>query len=107
MVDKIVPFKDLRVKNNTQDWFDDKVVKAIKLRKKVLKQFKSTKLHIAEDLYKEVKYHALKLMKPKKSQFYKEQVKANIGQPKKLWKALNSLGLPSKKGTILNICLKK
>ena len=54
VVDKIAPFKDRRIKNNTQDWFDDEVAKAIKLREKRLKQFKSTKLHIDEDLYKEV-----------------------------------------------------
>ena len=107
VVDKIAPFKDLRIKNNTQDWFDDEVAKAIKLREKRLKQFKSTKLHIDEDLYKEAKYHAVKLIKQKKSHFYKENLKENIGKPKELWKALKYLGLPSKKGTISNICLKK
>ena len=101
MVNKTAPFKDLRIKNNTQDWFDDEVAKAIKLRKKCLKQFKSTKLHIDEDLYRESKYHAVKLIKQKKSQFYKEKLKENIGKPKELWKALKSLGLPSKKVTIL------
>ena len=75
MVDKIAPFKDLRIKKNTQDWFDDKVAKAIKLREKLLKQFKSTKLHIDEDLCKQAKYHAVKLIKQKKSQFYKEKLK--------------------------------
>ena len=49
-VDKIAPFKDLRIKNNTQDWFDNEVAEAIKLRKKHLKNFKSTKLHIDEEL---------------------------------------------------------
>ena len=106
VVDKIAPFKDLRIKNNTQDRFDDEVAKAIKLRKKRLRQFKSTKLHIYEYLFKESKYHAVKLIKQKQSQFYKEKLKENIGIPKELWKALKSLGLPSKKGTILNICLK-
>ena len=60
MIDKTAPFKDLRIKNNTQDWFDDKVAADIKLREERLKPFKSTKLHIDEDLYKEAKYHALK-----------------------------------------------
>ena len=55
VVGKIAPFKDLRIKNNTQDWFDDEVAEAIKLRKKHLKNFKSTKLHIDEELYKESK----------------------------------------------------
>ena len=63
------PFKVLRIKNNTQDWFDGEVAKAIKLREKRLKQFKSKKLHIDEDLYKEAKYRAVRLIKQKKSPF--------------------------------------
>ena len=72
-VDKIAPFKDLRIKNNTQDWFDDEVVEAIKLTEKRLKHFKSTKLHIDEELYKESKYLTMKLIKEKKNKFYKKK----------------------------------
>ena len=93
----IAPYKVLRVKNNTQDWFDSEVAEAINLRERRLKHFKSTKLHIDEELYKGATYHALKLIKEKKKQFYKEKLKENIGKPKELWKALKSLGLPSKK----------
>ena len=76
VVDKIAPFKDLRIKNNTQDWFDDKVAKAIKIeREKRLKQFKSTKLYIDEDLHKEATYHAVKLTKKRKSNFTKKNLK--------------------------------
>ena len=64
-------------------------------------------MHSDENLYKEVKYHAVKLIKQKKSQLYKEKLKENISKPKELWKALKSLGLPSKNGTMSNICLKK
>ena len=64
-------------------------------------------MYIDEDLYKEAKCLAVKLIKQKKSQLYKKKLKENIGKPKELWKALKSLGLPSKKGAILNICLKK
>ena len=35
------------------------------------------------------------------------KIKRRYWQTKKLWKALKSLGLPSKKGTVSNICLKK
>ena len=106
VVDKIPPFKVLKIKNNTEDWCDDEVAKAIKLREKRLKQFKSTKLHIDDNLYKEAKYHAVKLIKQNKIQIYKEKLKENIGKPKELCKALKSLGLASKKGTISNIFLK-
>ena len=84
------------------------MAEAIDLRDKRLKHFKSTKLHVDEELYKEAKYQAQKLIKVKKKQFYKEKLKENIGKPKDLWKTLKSLGLPSKKGSnISNICLKK
>ena len=67
------------------------MAEAINLRERRLKHFKSTKLHIDEELYKEAKYHALKLVKEKKKQFYKEKLKENIGKPKELCKALKSL----------------
>ena len=38
----------------------------------------------------------MKLIKEKKRQFYTHKLKENIGKPKELWKALKSLGLPSK-----------
>ena len=66
VVDKIEPFRDIRIKNNTQDWFDDSAVEAIKLREKCLKNFKSTKLHIDQELSKEPKYLAMKLIQEKK-----------------------------------------
>ena len=80
VVDKIAPFKDLRIKSNTQDWFDDEVAEVIKLREKHLKHFKSTKLHIDEELYRESKYRAIKLIKEKEKKFYKEKLKETIGK---------------------------
>ena len=35
VVDKIAPFKDLRIKNSPQDWFIDEIAKAIKLNEKL------------------------------------------------------------------------
>ena len=75
MVDKIAPFKDLRLKKNTQDWFDYEVAKAMKFREKRLKHFKSTKLHIDENLYKEAKYHAVKLLKQKEKSILQRKIK--------------------------------
>ena len=72
MVNKIAPFKDLRIKNYTLDWFDEEVAKSIKLKERLLKQFKSKKLHFNEDLYKEDKYHAVKLINKRKVNFTKK-----------------------------------
>ena len=62
---------------------------------------------VDEELYKEAKYHVMKLIKERKRQFYTDKLKENIGKLKELWKALKSLSLPSKKRSISNICLKK
>ena len=42
----------------------------------------------------------MKLINKKKNNFYKKELKENIGKPKESWKALKSLGLPYKKGSI-------
>ena len=76
VVDKIAPFKDLRVKNNIQDWFDDEVAETIKLREKCL--FQINKLHIDEELYKEFKYYAMKLIKKRKRYFIKKNLKKTL-----------------------------
>ena len=55
VIDKVAPYKEVRIKNNTEDWFDDEIAEAIKFREKCLIRFKLTKLHTGEDLYKEVK----------------------------------------------------
>ena len=69
---KISHFKEIRITNNTQDFFNDEVTKAIKLSGKRCKKFRSTKVHIDENLYQKAKYHALKLIKQNKNHFYKE-----------------------------------
>ena len=74
LIDKVAPYKEVRIKNNTQDWFDDEVAEAIKLREKCLMRFKLTKLHIDEDLYKEAKYNAMNLIKTKKKSILQNKI---------------------------------
>ena len=49
----------------------------------------------------------MKLVKEKKKKFYKEKLKESISKLKELWKALKTLGLPCKKGSVSNFCLIK
>ena len=46
------------------------------------------------------------LLKATKRDFYQEKLSKNVGKPKELWKALNSLGLPYKKTPVPQISLK-
>ena len=45
------------------------------------------------------------MIKSKKKNYMRQKLADNIGKPKELWKALKSLGLPSKTGKQSKICL--
>ena len=78
VIDKIAPIKEIRVKGNSKPWFDGSI------RDKLKKKSKKTTLQVK------------KLIKSKKCDFIKDQLKANIAKPSKLWKVLKSLGFPQR-----------
>ena len=55
VVNEIVLSKEIRIKNNTQEWFDRGIAELIHARKKLFLKFKKSKLHIDEENYKKVK----------------------------------------------------
>ena len=95
VINKIAPFREIRIKNYSHNWFDGEILDKNILRDKHLKKFKVSRLDIDEQLYKEAKINIQKLIKNKKRDFYQEKLGKNVGKPKELWKALKSLGLPS------------
>ena len=62
-------------------------------------------LQIDFDNFKNAQKHARQTTKLKKCEYVKEQLKANISKPSKLWKVLKSIGLPS--NSCNEICLKE
>ena len=68
-IDSVAPIKEIRIKNNTQEWFDNEIVDAIKIREKYFKKFKKSSLQIDYNFYIEAKYNIQKLIKQKKSNF--------------------------------------
>ena len=96
VINKIAPFTEIRIKNYSHDWFDGEILDKIIRRGKCHKKFKASILNIDEQLYKETKINVQKLIKNKKRDFYQEKIKEIVGKPKELWKALKSLGSPSK-----------
>ena len=103
---KITPSKEIRIKTNTQKWFEREIAEFIHARGKLLLKFKKSKLHIDEENYKKVKYQVQNLIRKKKREFYETNLRQKINKPKELWKTLRSMGLPSKAVTASNICLK-
>ena len=105
-INKIAPFKEIRIKNYSHDWFDSEILDKIILRDKHLKKFKAFRPNIDEQLYKKAKINVEKLIKNKERDFYQEKLRGNVGKPKELWKALKSLGLPSKISPVSQVSLK-
>ena len=68
--------------------------------------FRKSKFHTDEENYKKVKHQVQNLIRKKKWEFYKTNLRQKINEPKELWKTLKSMGLPSKAVTASNFCLK-
>ena len=63
VINKIAPFKVIRIKNYSHDWFDGENLDKIILRDRRLKKFKASTLNIDEHLYIEAKINVQKLIK--------------------------------------------
>ena len=95
VVNEIAPSKKIRIKTNTQEWFDREIAEMIHACEKLFLKFKKSKLYIDEENYKKVKYHVQNLI-GKKKEFYETNLTQKINKPKELWRTLKSVGLPSK-----------
>ena len=49
VINEIAPFQEVRVKNRTEEWFDGEVSESIKVKDKLFKKFKKSKLQIDRD----------------------------------------------------------
>ena len=107
VINEIAPFKNTRIKHNSQEWFDGEIAEKIRVRNKLFQKFKRSKSNIDETLYKNAKTHAHNMIKNKKKCFYENKLKDSVGKPKELWKTLKSLGLPNSGSSSTKFCLKK
>ena len=106
VIDKIAPIKEIRVKGNSKPWFDGDISERIKIRDKLKNKYKKSGLQIDFQNFKNAQKQSSNLIKSKKCDFVKNQLKTNIAKPSKLWKVLKSLGLSSKCDSS-KICLKE
>ena len=107
VIDQIAPMKEIRVKNNSQDWFDAEIHEEIEMRDKLLARFKKSRNSTDHENYKKARNKVQYLINDKKKTFVVGKLNENIGKPKELWKSLKSLGLPSKQTSPSTICLEK
>ena len=97
VLNNLAPYKIIRVKNQSNEWFDGELAEQIYNRDKLFKKFKKSKLHTDELIYKEAKSTVQRLIKEKKKKFFSKKLEENIGEPKELWKNLKKLGLPKQR----------
>ena len=88
VINNLAPYKTIRVKNQSNEWFDGELAEQISNRDKLFKKFKKSKLHIDELMHKEAKNTVQRLIKEKKKFFFSKKLEENIGEPKELWKNL-------------------
>ena len=63
VINTIAPSKEIRIKNNNQEWFDREVADLIHVWEKLFLKFKKSKLHINEEIYKKIWDQVQKLIK--------------------------------------------
>ena len=96
IIDLVATIKSKRIKRNSQELFDGEVTGKISVRGKLFKKCKKSKFHIDKEIYKIARYEVQKLISYQEKMFFDDRLNDSIGKHKELWKALKSLGLPSK-----------
>ena len=86
--------------------FDKEIAEKLSLRDKLFKKFKSSHLNIDWEIYKKARNEVQRTIKQKKIQYLEEKLSEDIAKQKELWQTLKQLGLPNKKNSPSNTCLK-
>ena len=105
VINEIAPIKEICIKNNTAEWIDEEILVGIRIRDELFRKFKKSKSNVDNINYKKARNQLQQLIKRKKRNFVSQKLTENISKPKKLWKSLQMLGLPSKNASPSNICL--
>ena len=74
VINNLALYKTIRVKNQSNEWFDGELAEQISNRDKLFKKFKKSKLHINELIYKEAKNTAQRLIKEKKKKIFSKKL---------------------------------
>jgi len=96
IIDDVAPLREIRVKNNTPDWFDGEIMDEIKNRNKLYQKFRVSRKEEDNMNYRTSRNQVHALINGKKKTYIQNSLKENKRDPKKLWKTLKNLGLPSK-----------
>ena len=85
VVNYIALFKTARIKITSNEWFDREIAEKLSIRDKLFKKFKSSRLNIDWEIYKEARNEVQRTIKQKKKQYLEEELSDNTAKPKELW----------------------
>ena len=83
VVNKIAPLKTVRKKNASSEWFDREIAEKLSLRDKLFKKFKSSRLNIGWEIYKEARNDVQRLIKYKKKKYFDKKADRKYSKIKK------------------------
>ena len=104
VLNEYIPVKQKRVRKVKQpDWFNDRIINAIKTRDKELK--KARKSNDPDDWtkYRRSKCFVTNLIRKFKRLYFQQSIDNNKGNPKGIWKALKSLTKSNKQSRITEL----
>ena len=88
IIDEIAPAKEIRVKEDSQEWMDQEVLEGIRTRNKLLTNYRIYSDYIN---FKKSRNRVHSLFKGKKKSFITDKLNENIGKPKELWKCYGTI----------------
>ena len=97
--------REIQIRKDSQEWMDHEVLEGIRIRDKLLRKSRTSKMHSDYVNFKKARTHVQNLIKQKTKSFVVEKLNETIVKPKELWKCLKSLGLSSGKDSPSKICL--
>ena len=96
VLDRLAPFKELRVKQRSESWLTSDILELIRQRDRCLAKFRRSKSQSDYDQFLYLRNQVRYKKDKAKSKHYIDAVYENQNRPKKLWKVLKELGSGSK-----------
>ena len=106
VVNNIAALKTAKIRNTSNESFDREIAEKLSIRGKLFKKFKSSRLNIDWEIYKEERKEVQRTITQREKWYLEEKLSENKAKPKELSRTLKSLGLPNKKNYPSIICLK-
>lgn len=107
VIDEVAPYKKMRTKQRSKLWFSSEVLNLIWQRDQAQLKFRKSKNKDDYLAFKRLRNLTQRKIKILKREYIKNQLEENQSQPKKLWKNLKEIGMPTKiKNSTENIGLK-